>query len=394
MSDFDSDDAGAPTSPHKLEQALRDAANDIFKRDPDNLTLKRVRTTAEEKLELEDGWFKANSTWNTRSKEIVHKHVQKIEEDLEKRVTGHAPSSTPTATITNKESASPKKGAPQATKRGAKRSTPDTKPKPRKRRKVFESDVEDETGGGLGGVSKDEAQSKSKTKPQPETKKNGEKEPKGKRTKVSKANIVSKSEDNSVEEAELPKPAQPSEVSILPKKPVEANIKPDRAVVDDSSSELSSLPDEPPPKKKPRQKKPSSPRALKSESKPTKSKSKSAEPSDTNAEEIKRLQGWLVKCGIKKLWGKELAPYSTPREKIAHLKTMLRDAGMDGRYSVEKARQIKEARELAADLEAVKDFDERWGRKGAEEHDGAGTRKRGAARLLVHFSDDDDEESD
>ena len=64
---------------------------------------------------------------------------------------------------------------------------------------------------------------------------------------------------------------------------------------------------------------------------------------------------------------------------------------MDGRYSVEKARQIKEARELAADLEAVKDFDERWGSKEGEEHDGAGTRKRGAAKLLVDFSDDEED---
>ncbi|CRK43447.1 hypothetical protein BN1723_016185, partial [Verticillium longisporum] len=40
---------------------------------------------------------------------------------------------------------------------------------------------------------------------------------------------------------------------------------------------------------------------------------------------------------------------------------MLRDAGMDGRFSEARAREIKERRELEADLEAVKEMDAAWG---------------------------------
>ena len=91
---------------------------------------------------------------------------------------------------------------------------------------------------------------------------------------------------------------------------------------------------------------------------------------DPDDAEIKRLQGWLVKCGIRKMWWKELKPYESSKAKIKHLKDMLADAGMTGRYSIEKATQIKEARELAADIEAVKEGAERWGKDGdgSEQH--------------------------
>jgi hypothetical protein len=81
----------------------------------------------------------------------------------------------------------------------------------------------------------------------------------------------------------------------------------------------------------------------------------SEKPIDVDAEEIKRLQGWLIKCGIRKMWYKELAPYDTPKLKIKHLKDMLSDAGMTGRYSIEKAAQIRNERELKADLEALQE---------------------------------------
>ena len=48
-------------------------------------------------------------------------------------------------------------------------------------------------------------------------------------------------------------------------------------------------------------------------------------------------------------------------------KKMLDDIGMSGRFSAEKAKQIKEARELKAELEAVEEFNEQWG------HDSAGS---------------------
>jgi hypothetical protein len=130
-----------------------------------------------------------------------------------------------------------------------------------------------------------------------------------------------------------------------------------QATKDLSESELSELIDEEP-KRKPKKRidKP------KDSKKRTKKTTKSSDL-DPDAEEIKRLQGWLVKCGIRKVWGKELGPYQTSKEKIRHLKGMLSDAGMTGRYSIEKASQVREKRELEADLEAVKEGDRLWGTK-------------------------------
>lgn len=138
-----------------------------------------------------------------------------------------------------------------------------------------------------------------------------------------------------------------------------------------SDSDLSILIDaDPPPKKKNRK------GSIAAAGKPTKNKSSSTSrpksetaTTDPDLAEIKRLQGWLVKCGVRKLWGKELKPYESPKAKIKHLKDMLADAGMSGRYSIEKASQIKEERELKADIEAVKEGAERWGKK-AEDVDG------------------------
>lgn len=166
---------------------------------------------------------------------------------------------------------------------------------------------------------------------------------------------------------------------------------------EDSESELSVLLDDEPAPKKKRKQAESKPKTAKSS---TKAKADSEDPDQA---EIKRLQGWLVKCGIRKLWGKELKPYETPKAKIKHLRDMLADAGMTGRYSLEKANQIKEARELAADIEAVQEGAERWG---AEDEDGVRGEKpddsgaRPAARRLVRgaknydFLSSDGEETD
>ena len=131
-----------------------------------------------------------------------------------------------------------------------------------------------------------------------------------------------------------------------------------------SDSELSVLIDEDPQPKKKGKRKDSQGEKPKTD-KATKAKAPAAE--DQDQAEIKRLQGWLVKCGIRKLWGKELKPYETPKAKIKHLKDMLTEVGMAGRYSQEKANQIKEARELAADIEAVQEGEERWGKGDKED---------------------------
>lgn len=128
----------------------------------------------------------------------------------------------------------------------------------------------------------------------------------------------------------------------------------------------------------------------------SKTAKRTEEPVDPDAEEIKRLQGWLTKCGIRKMWYKELAPYKTPKEKIHHLKNMLSDAGMTGRYSAEKAAQIRDERELKADLEAVQEGDRHWGKVNSEEEEPSKPRRRLARGLkeLDFLNDDDGEETD
>ena len=82
---------------------------------------------------------------------------------------------------------------------------------------------------------------------------------------------------------------------------------------------------------------------------------------------------------------------------------MLADAGMSGRYSIEKASQIKEQRELKADIEAVQQGAERWGKQkngNAEEvdqdSDGRTKPKRRLVRgaQVLDFLSSDGEETD
>lgn len=163
-----------------------------------------------------------------------------------------------------------------------------------------------------------------------------------------------------------------------------------------SESEMSEVLDQAP-KVKGRKRRSGSgkPRAKKTE---TSNGKKSSEQSiDPNADEIKRLQGWLIKCGIRKMWHRELAPYDNSKAKIGHLKKLLADAGMTGRYSIEKANQIKEERELQADLEAVQEGARQWGKAEGEEEDNSVRPKKRLARGLQELdflNDDDGEETD
>jgi hypothetical protein len=192
--------------------------------------------------------------------------------------------------------------------------------------------------------------------------------------------------------------ASESDLSDAPSEP------PKPSIAEASDSELSVLIDEAPPPKKKR-KGPSAPAEKRGGKKASAPKTKSTtEDANPDQAEIKRLQGWLVKCGIRKLWGKELKPYESPKAKIKHLKDMLTDAGMTGRYSIEKASQIKDERELRADIEAVKEGAARWGKdKNAKEDveldTGSDSRTKPKRRLVrgaqvLDFLSSDGEETD
>lgn len=158
---------------------------------------------------------------------------------------------------------------------------------------------------------------------------------------------------------------------------------------DDSDSSLSSVIDESPAKKKRQKKSPTTKRVAKPKSRATKPKAED----NPDAAEIKRLQGWLVKCGIRKVWSKELAKCDTAKDKIRHLKEMLRDAGMEGKFSNEKAARIKEQREFAKDLEEIKAGELAWGKA---EDNGSRRPQRRLARTAPRASmpDGDDSEED
>jgi hypothetical protein len=99
------------------------------------------------------------------------------------------------------------------------------------------------------------------------------------------------------------------------------------------------------------------------------------------------------------MWARELKPYDTPKAKLQHLRNMLSDAGMTGRYSVEKANQIREARELQADLEAVQEGAKYWGKQESggdeeEEQDVGARPKRRLAKGLQELAAFGDSESD
>jgi len=162
---------------------------------------------------------------------------------------------------------------------------------------------------------------------------------------------------------------------------------------EDSSSELSDLLDEEPKQRRKKKKsaEPSGQKAKKVKGVPSKKEA----DLDPDQAEIRRLQGWLVKCGIRKMWSRELKPFETPKAKITHLKGMLSDAGMTGRLSVEKANQIREARELAADIEAVQEGAERWGKTEGDSGQETKPRKRLVRGAMNYdFLSSDGEETD
>lgn len=127
--------------------------------------------------------------------------------------------------------------------------------------------------------------------------------------------------------------------------------------------------------------------------------------------ELKDLQAKIKKCGVNKVWHFEFKrlEITSHNEKIRHLKKALKDLLGGERWSEKRAEEIKEQRELAEDLEAVKKGDVDWGMesdkratrgalksgKGDDEmSEGEKEKKAAKARAELSFLGDDDEESD
>lgn len=60
----------------------------------------------------------------------------------------------------------------------------------------------------------------------------------------------------------------------------------------------------------------------------------------------------MVACGVRKIWSRELKDMDTPSKQISHIRSILADLGMKGRFSMEQAKAIKAKRELAQEMGA------------------------------------------
>lgn len=58
----------------------------------------------------------------------------------------------------------------------------------------------------------------------------------------------------------------------------------------------------------------------------------------------------VVACGVRKVWKKEFEGLDKPSQQIKRLHSILGDLGMTPRYTLEKAKAIRERRELAQEL--------------------------------------------
>ncbi|PNS20704.1 HIRA-interacting protein 3 [Sphaceloma murrayae] len=346
-----------PGSPNDsdIEEALRNAVQSLY--EAGNVTVKLARAAAEEQLGLDDGFLKSDGAWKNRSSEIIKTMAAELQESPVKPTTTAKAQTKPTPS--KKRS----KGAVE-------------KPSKRRKRESSESEHDPEEDPAMVSDSGLESPAPAKTKPLTKQRISATKKPQSDSSELSEhADVDENSEDDNGGNAATNNTA-------------------------DSESELSDVIDEPAPRRKrtsgaaktPKQ----SGKAAKAKPKKT-GKDAELPPDET---EIKRLQSWLVKCGIRKLWGKELKPYETNKAKIKHLKGMLEDAGMTGRYSNEKASAIKEARELAADLEAVKEGNKQWGEDKAkasasdesEEDAPPPPPRRSVTSRFVDFGDEDSDE--
>ncbi|RMZ66397.1 transcriptional regulator [Pyrenophora seminiperda CCB06] len=327
MSDSDRDGP----SEAAIASKLRDTVIAIHKSGKDeDLTVKRVRARAEKELGLEDGFFKTNPKWKQKSQELIVDAVDKFCTD--------EPSPQPTP---KKQAPKPrakpaeKKAQPASdTTRGVKRKAAVPAKKAKKRAKTESEESEAELSEPPADIS------------------DAESEPPKKPARRSNKTVAEDSDD----EAEAPKSTSKPSAGTDDDETKQPETKGDI-----SDSDLSSVIDEAPAKKRKataakgkKEKAPAKPRAA----------PKAKAEDDPDAAEVKRLQGWLVKCGIRKVWARdpELSKCNTAKEKISVLKRWLKDVGMDGKYSNEKAAKIKEQREFAKDLEAIKEGELAWGK--------------------------------
>ncbi|KAH8590889.1 hypothetical protein B0O99DRAFT_633719 [Bisporella sp. PMI_857] len=434
----------------KLEAKLRSTIEQVYKENPELLTVKKIRDRVQTELGLEDNFF-TSPEWKDKSKALIKDHAQKLIDGAEE-----LPESVEVKPRQNPAKAAPapapKKKAIAPTKKATKRvsSEEESRPKKRQKKAATPSDIPSEDSS-LDLPSEDSAVSafndsddsnapkakrgkaktraparrtskKSKVVDSDESEAGSEESrddslddddendsdaspPPKKKPKKAKKSAPTKSKSKhkvveSDEESDNVSPAEddPSEdEKVAPvKKKTPKNVSaehkssftkqslPDEDQTgskanDSDSSEMSVVLDEAPKPKRRRKSKDPSSKAPK-----PKKETKDLAPTEV---QIKTLQSQLVKCGVRKIWAFELKKCEDDQEKIRHLQGMLKDIGMTGRFSDQRAKEIKEMRELQADLDAVKEGESAWGL-------GSGTRKSRAAAQRKSLKEDTDEDED
>ncbi|KAI9800248.1 MAG: hypothetical protein M1825_004232 [Sarcosagium campestre] len=383
-----------PTA-QRLELHLRDAVKKVFASGRlDELTVKRIRIAVEAELSLPKDYFKDDPIWKEKSKEVILReadiqHAAKAAEETRPLRTSPASPAKSSAKSTTKTGPKPssqpangRQGRPSAKAAGSTRKRKAGSDSPKQSSSESISDLT---------VLSDDSFSEDDGSAMKRVKLNESDVPKSRRAskQVVESNVES-SEESHRRDAKA-KGLESDAQSVSP-------TVSDQAAKVDSESDMSVLMDDEPRPKKGKQRPLANGKSKKSRPKNhSTAKVTAAADADPQEAEIKRLQGWLLKCGIRRLWHKELAAYDTNKAKINHLKQLLRDVGMDGRYSVDKARQVKEERELKAEVEDVQSEAKRWGKdKGLSDEEAKGPKRRLARGLkdLDIFGIDDGEETD
>ncbi|KAK4063961.1 uncharacterized protein Triagg1_9289 [Trichoderma aggressivum f. europaeum] len=343
----------------QLKAALIEGTREVYSAEPDGTSVNKVRRHVEDKLGLEDGFF-TSDTWKQKSKTIIKEQVDKLlDEDASepksepdskvgiKRQSSELESPKPKR---RKKTSGPAKKKEEADVDEAPKKEPSTKSKKLVSRRKAKAEVDDS----------DDQDTKLEGSPSPA--KSRKQSAKEESEDELKPNPSSGGDDTTVKKQDTPgdeiKPPVKDQ-SDSGAEEAKADVKDESKPEVNEEDEYSDVIDEPPPTKRKRGEK------KEASSKPKVSKpaaKKDAAPDDPKEAEIKKLQSQLTKCGIRKLWHMELKQHGdNAGAKIRHLKKLLAEIGMDGRFSESKAREIKEMRELQADVEAAQEMDRLWG---------------------------------
>lgn len=398
----------------KLKEALIDGTCEIYKAEPDGTSVNKVRRHVEEKLGLEDGFF-TSDTWKHKSKTIIKEQVVSIPSKAVLPIVLYL-QLTPLNLCHQDKLLDADGSEPENepdTKAGIKRQSSEIESPQPKRRKKASGPVKKKEDSDVDKAPKKESKTKvkklvsrGKAKPddsdEEETKmeeipspaKNRKRDVKDESEDEPKHSTPEKGDSAAVKKQETPGDGKNSSLKNQADSDAEdakTDIKDESKPEINDEDEYSDVIDEPPPtkRKKGEKKESSKPKAPNSAVK--KEATATDDPKDA---EIKKLQSHLTKCGVRKLWHMELKQYGdNAGAKIRHLKKMLSDIGMDGRFSEAKAREIKEMRELQADVEAAQEMDRLWGTSSG----GRASRSKSSAtkqEIKADSGEDNEDEGD